>query len=66
MQVGPSRLAAANARLRGMRVGDFELVEEPLHLGDANGNRFEVSSSILRHCCPFDQHSRGVLDGADF
>ncbi|BDA41229.1 Multisubstrate pseudouridine synthase 7 [Coccomyxa sp. Obi] len=42
-KVGPSRLAAANARLRGMRVGDFELVEEPLHLGDANGNRFEVT-----------------------
>lgn len=33
-----------------MRVGDFELVEEPLHLGDANGNRFEVRSSILRNC----------------
>ncbi|CAL8462051.1 g1582 [Coccomyxa elongata] len=42
-KVGPSRLAAANARLRGMRVGDFKLVEEPLHLGDANGNRFEVT-----------------------
>ncbi len=29
-----------------MRVGDFELVDEPLHLGDAKGNRFEVL------CCP--------------
>ena len=41
-QVAPSRLAAANSRLRGMRVGEFELVDEQLHLGDANGNRFEV------------------------
>ncbi|KAK9908622.1 hypothetical protein WJX75_000533 [Coccomyxa subellipsoidea] len=42
-KVAPSRLAAANSRLRGMRVGEFELVDEHLHLGDANGNRFEVT-----------------------
>ncbi|EIE24990.1 tRNA pseudouridine synthase D [Coccomyxa subellipsoidea C-169] len=42
-KVAPSRLASSNGRLRGMRVGDFELVDEPLHLGDAKGNRFEVT-----------------------
>lgn len=59
-QVAPSRLAAANSRLRGMRVGEFELVDEQLHLGDANGNRFEVpcpcdpscTISILVHFVP--------------
>jgi tRNA(Glu) U13 pseudouridine synthase TruD len=42
-QVPPERLARANERLRGLRVGDFELVPEGLHLGDARGNRFELT-----------------------
>ena len=43
LQVLPERLARANEKLRGIRVGDFELVAEPLHLGAASGNRFELT-----------------------
>ena len=42
-QVAPERLAGLNARLRGVRVGDFELVERSLHLGETSGNHFQVT-----------------------
>jgi tRNA pseudouridine13 synthase len=42
-QVPPKRLASLNKCMRGMRVGNFELVQEQLHLGDALGNRFEIT-----------------------
>ncbi len=42
-QVLPKRLASLNRCMRGMRVGNFELVQEQLHLGDALGNRFEIT-----------------------
>ena len=38
-RVDPARLAALNARLRNMRVGDFSFVEQGLWLGALQGNR---------------------------
>lgn len=45
--------------MRGMRVGNFELVQEQLHLGDALGNRFEITLRYVQvtrkawlHCDP--------------
>lgn len=38
-KVDPARLAALNARLRGMRLGNFEFVGDQLRLGDLRGNR---------------------------
>ena len=42
-QVTPGRLAQLNRCMRGIRVGNFEPVQEQLHLGDALGNRFEIT-----------------------
>ena len=42
LQVTPERLAGLNARLRGVRLGNFYFVSEGLHLGAASGNRFQV------------------------
>ena len=39
----PRRLTSLNKCMRGARVGNFELVQEQLHLGDALGNRFEIT-----------------------
>ena len=44
----PARLARASERLRGVKMGDFELVREGLHLGDAKGNRFEITLRALQ------------------
>jgi tRNA pseudouridine13 synthase len=41
-RVAPSRLAGLNARLRGMRVGNFAFAEQQLGLGDLSGNRFDI------------------------
>lgn len=38
----PRRLAALNAKLRGVRVGDFASVDAMLGLGDLRGNRFRI------------------------
>lgn len=38
-KVDPARLAGLNARLRGMRLGNFEFASEQLRLGDLRGNR---------------------------
>ena len=43
LQVPPRRLTSLNKCMRGARVGNFELVQEQLHLGDAMGNRFEIT-----------------------
>ena len=43
VQVTPGRLAQLNRCMRGIRVGNFEPVQEQLHLGDALGNRFEIT-----------------------
>ncbi|CAL5229719.1 g13095 [Coccomyxa viridis] len=42
-KVTPGRLAQLNRCMRGIRVGNFEPVQEQLHLGDALGNRFEIT-----------------------
>lgn len=43
MQVQAEWLAAANARLRNLQLGNFEYVPDALHLGMLRGNRFEVT-----------------------
>ena len=44
----PERLARASERLRGVKMGNFELVREGLYLGDAKGNRFEITLRALQ------------------
>jgi tRNA pseudouridine13 synthase len=56
----PSRMAALNARLRGMRVGNFEFAAEQLRLGDLQGNRFQL---VLRDI-PADS-AEAVVAAAD-
>ncbi len=56
VQVTPGRLAQLNRCMRGIRVGNFEPVQEQLHLGDALGNRFEITLRypirlFLQPCC---------------
>ncbi|KAL3320282.1 multisubstrate pseudouridine synthase 7 [Cichlidogyrus casuarinus] len=38
----PSRLAAINSKLRGIKMGSFERVERPLFLGSLYGNKFTI------------------------
>ncbi|TPP64047.1 tRNA pseudouridine synthase D [Fasciola gigantica] len=49
------RLSALNQKLRGIRLGNFSYVPQPLFLGDLDGNRFtvvlrsvDVSDSVIR------------------
>ena len=46
-QIQAERLAAANARLRNLQVGDFEYVPDAMRLGAQRGNRFEVTLRCL-------------------
>ncbi len=39
-RVDPARLAGLNPRLRGMRVGNFQMCDKGLWLGDLRGNRW--------------------------
>ena len=42
-KVLPERLEKASQRLRGLKAGNYELVRDALHLGDASGNHFEIT-----------------------
>lgn len=46
VQVQPFRLAQQNQKLKGAKVGNFEYVQNPLHLGSLSGNMFDL---ILRN-----------------
>ena len=48
--MAPERLAGLNARLRGVRLGNFEFCAEGLWLGAAQGNRFEITLREVQ--CP--------------
>ncbi|CAD7703369.1 unnamed protein product [Ostreobium quekettii] len=45
-KVSPGRLAALNARLLGLKVGNFSFADDNLYLGQLAGNQFEI---VLRN-----------------
>ncbi|KAF8060524.1 leucine--tRNA ligase [Scenedesmus sp. PABB004] len=51
-KIPPARLAALNARLRGIKLGSFEFVPDQLSLGQLRGNAFKV---LMRDVAPPDE-----------
>ena len=59
-RIDPGRIAALNSQLRGVRVGNFEFVEDQLRLGDLQGNR--CASSPRQGGAPQRVRARRRLD----
>ncbi|KAL6069305.1 SRSF protein kinase 2 [Balamuthia mandrillaris] len=52
------KLSGLNARLRGLRVGNYSYVTKPLRLGDLAGNHFEI---VLRNVTAPDEQINNSL-----
>ena len=42
LRVLPSKFKSINQRLSAVKVGNFEICQNPLRLGQLQGNRFEI------------------------
>ena len=62
----PFRIAQQNSKLKGAKVGNFQYVQHPLHLGSLSGNLFDLILRNVKGSCADVERAASALQKSGF